>query len=170
MVLRRLENQIVGGDGSGTNLTGILHTTGIASVAFAAGTPLADLALAGMTAVLQSEAEPNGVVMNPADRDAMLAAKASGSGVRLDSAGAFSPVPDTFFGLPLVTSTVMPQGQALVGDFAQGATLFVREGVNVRVSDSDQDDFIRNQVTLLGEGRFAVAIWRPACFALVHLA
>jgi HK97 family phage major capsid protein len=97
MVLRRLENQIVGGDGTGTNLTGILHTTGIASVAFAAGTALSDLALAGITAVLQSEAEPDAVVVNPADRDAMLAAKATGGGERLDSAGAFSMMPDTIW-------------------------------------------------------------------------
>jgi HK97 family phage major capsid protein len=69
-----------------------------------------------------------------------------------------------------VTSTVMPVGQALIGDFGQCATLFVREGVNVRVSDADQDDFVRNQVTLFAEGRFAIAIWRPACLSVVHLA
>jgi HK97 family phage major capsid protein len=63
----------------------------------------------------------------------------------------------------------MPAGQALVGDFANGATLFVREAVNVRTSDADQDDFVRNRLTMLGEGRFGLAVWQPAAFTLVHL-
>jgi hypothetical protein len=46
----------------------------------------------------------------------------------------------------------------------------VREAVNVRLSDSDQDDFIRNRLTALAEGRFALAIWQPSAFSLVHLA
>jgi hypothetical protein len=46
----------------------------------------------------------------------------------------------------------------------------VREAVQVIASDSDQDDFTRNRVTLLGEGRFAVAIWQPSAFAVVHVA
>lgn len=56
-----------------------------------------------------------------------------------------------------------------VGDWTQGATLFVREATNLRISDSDQDDFTKNRVTLLAEGRFAVAICQPGAFATVHL-
>ena len=169
-VLRRLENQIVAGDGTGENLTGILATSGIASVAFAAGTALSDLSLTGITDVLLSNAEPDGVVLNPTDVQTMLVAKASGSGERLDSDGAFGAMPQTFWGLPLIASSVVPVGTAIVGDWAHGATLFVREGVNVRLSDSDQDDFVKNRVTMLAEGRFGLAIWQPSCFALVHLA
>jgi len=58
----------------------------------------------------------------------------------------------------------------VVGDFRLGATLFVREGVNVRASDSDQDDFVRNRVTILGERRFGLAVWQLGAFALVHFA
>jgi hypothetical protein len=49
-------------------------------------------------------------------------------------------------------------------------TLFVREGVQVLVSDSDSDDFLRNRITMLGETRVASAIWQPGAFAIVHLA
>jgi hypothetical protein len=45
-----------------------------------------------------------------------------------------------------------------------GATLLIRSGIQVLISDSDQDDFIRNRVTLLGEMRAALAVWRPAMF------
>ena len=118
--MRRVENQIVAGDGNGENLLGILHTSGIGSVAFSAGDALTDLTLDAISTVLVSDAEPNGVVANPLDVATMLKAKATGSGERLDSGGAFATPPTTLWGLPLITSKVMPQGQALVGDWAHG--------------------------------------------------
>ncbi len=39
----------------------------------------------------------------------------------------------------------------------------------MRISDSDQDDFIRNEVTYLGEGRFGLAVYQPTAFAKVTL-
>jgi HK97 family phage major capsid protein len=167
-VMRRLENQIVAGDGQGENLLGILNTSGVGSIAFAAGEPLSDLTLDAISAVLVSDAEPNGVVANPLDVAAMLKAKASGSGERLDSDGAFATPPTEMWGLPLVQSKVIPVGQALVGDWST-CTVFVREAVNLRISDADQDDFVRNRVTYLGEGRFGLGIFQPTAFCLVHL-
>ena len=168
-VLRRLENQIVSGDGVGENLLGILNTAGIGDVAFADGTPLTDLSLDAIVAVIVEEAVPNAVLLNPADLAAMLKEKTA-AGQRLDSDGAFGAPPATMWGLPAITSTVMPAGQALVGDWTTGATLFVREQVNIRMSDADQDDFVRNRVTVLGEGRFGLAVWSPASFCVVHFA
>jgi len=169
-VMRRVEAQVLAGDGTGENILGILNTSGIASIPYAASTPLTDLALDGIVDVLVSSAEPNGVVLNPVDWAGMLKAKASGSGERLDSDGAFATPPVQLWGLPAVPNVAIAQGKALVGDFARGATLFVREGVNLRVSDSDQDAFIRNLVVMLAEGRFGLAIWQPSCFCEVHFA
>ena len=50
-------------------------------------------------------------------------------------------------------STALAQGQALVGAFGTCARLFIREAVNVRVSDADQNDFTTNRVTALAELR-----------------
>ena len=66
-------------------------------------------------------------------------------------------------------SVAVAQGAPLVGDFQIGAQLFIREGVNVLLSDSDQDDFIKNKVTLLAEMRAALAVFRPAAFCTVDL-
>jgi HK97 family phage major capsid protein len=167
-VFRRVENQILAGDGTGQNLLGILNTSGIADVAFVSGDLLTDLALDGITDVLVSDAVPDAVIAHPTDVGTMLKTKATGTGQRLDSAGAFAGVPSTMWGLPLITSTAITQGNALIGDWSQGATLWVREGVTIRTSDSDQDDFLRNRTTILGEGRFGLSVERPACFAVVH--
>ena len=77
--------------------------------------------------------------------------------------------PDQLWGLPCVVTKAVPQGTALVGDFQLGATLFAREGVNLSASDADQDDFIRNQLTFLAEGRVGAGDLEPACFAEVAL-
>ncbi len=173
-VLRRVENQIVAGDGVGENLVGLLNSeTPIGSIPFVADTFLADLTLDGITEVLAAEADPNAVVMNPYDRAAMLKAKAgaldgSWTGPYL-SMGPFASSGGTIWDLPWIPLTVMPRGTAIVGDFTQGCTLFVREAPNIRISYADSDDFIRNRCTMLGEGRFGPAIWRPACFAKVAL-
>jgi HK97 family phage major capsid protein len=169
-VNRRTEHQILLGDGTGENITGIFNTTGIGSIAFATGTPQADLILQGVTSVRLSNGQPNGIVVNPSDYQQMLELKATGSGERLDSEGAFTATPDTMWGIPLVQTALMPVGQALVGDFLRGTHLFVREGLTVRISDSDQDDFLKNQVTMLAETRVGFAVFQPAAMCQVHIA
>jgi len=116
-----------------------------------------------------SNADPQAIVANPADVTKAVKAKASGSGERLDSAGAFSAPPNEMWGLPLIQTPAIAAGTALVGDFARGAKLWVREAITARTSDSDQDDFVRNAVKVLLEGRFAFAVVRPQCFSKVVL-
>lgn len=169
-VMLRLEDAVLAGDGVGQHILGILNVPGIQDVPFVAGGPLSDLTLDGIVAVELGFADANGVVLHPSDWAAMLKQTATGSGERLDSDGAFGTPPVTVWGLPAVRSVAVPVGSALVGDFATGATVYVRESVNLRTSDSDQDDFLRNRTTLLAEGRFGLAVWSPQSFALVHLA
>lgn len=167
-VLQRLETQVIAGDGTGENLLGILNTTGLATVSYTAGELAADLTLDGISGLLAAGANPSAVALNPADWASMLKAKSSGSGEYM-SMGPFTAQAASLWDVPAVTSPAIPAGKALVGDFAAGATVLIREGVNVLLSDSDQDDFTNNRVTMLGEGRFAIATWRPACFCLVNL-
>jgi hypothetical protein len=167
--MRRLEGQVLAGDGAGENLRGILNWVGTQSVAFTGGQPLTDLTLTGIVGVLGVDAVPDAVALNPVDWGQMLLAKTSGSGSRLDSSGAFSAQPVTMWGLPAVPSTAVTQGQALVGAFGTACHLYIREPVNVRLTDSDQDDFLKNRVTALAELRAGLAVWAPSAFAKVAL-
>lgn len=167
-VRRRLEGQALNGNGTDPNIRGILQTSGIGAVAYAADELIADQVLRGLTTVLLADAQADGIVMNPTDWQTALIAKAAGDG-HYYSGGPFSMTPQVMWGVPLIPSPAIPQGTVLVGDFAIGAQLFIREGVNVLLSDSDGDDFRRNRVTLLGEMRAALAVWRPAAFATVDL-
>jgi HK97 family phage major capsid protein len=177
-VMRRLEGQILNGDGTGSNLTGVLNTSGIGTVAFVGTVPLAELVLTGITNVYLADAEANGVVVHPSDWQKMLTLKSTytasagvtgGSGEYFGG-GPFANTPLVLWGVPLLPSPAIPAGSGLVADFAIGAQLLVREGVQVLMSDSDQSDFIQNRVTLLGEMRAALPVWRPTCFQKVALA
>jgi hypothetical protein len=166
----RMENQILSGDGTGENLLGILNTTGIGTSASAPGdTVNADLVLNALTVVQNSNAVPTGVILNPSDWNHSLKAKSAGSGMRLDSDGAYSGQMRTIWGVPVVLSAGIAAGTALIGDWTLGATLFIREGVHVVASDADQDDFLRSRLTLMGQTRVGFVTWRAACFCKVTL-
>ncbi len=178
-VERRLEGQVLNGDGEAPNLKGILKTAGHGLVKYAAAELLADQILRSITTVLLADAIPSGVVLTPTIWQEILLKKSTfatgekegevsflgGSG-QYYSGGPFAITPQTIWGVPCVPSAAVPAGNILTGDFELGVTLFIREGVNVLLSDSDQDDFIKNKVTLLGEMRAALAEWRPACFCI----
>jgi len=168
-VERRLQDEILSGDGVGENMRGVLNTTGIGTVAYSAAELITDQILEGITSVFLADAEANAIVMHPTNWKAALKAKAAGDG-HYYSAGPFSVTPAVMWGVPLIPSAAIPVGTALVGDFTVGASLFIREGVNLLISDSDQDDFVKNKVTLLAEMRAALAVWNPSVFTVVNLA
>ena len=76
--LRRLENQVVGGDGVGENILGILNTPGIGDVVFDAAQALSDLTLDDIVATIQANAVPDAVVLNANDWAGMLKARLPG--------------------------------------------------------------------------------------------
>jgi HK97 family phage major capsid protein len=167
-VRRSIENQILTGDGTGQNLRGILNTTGLGAPAFVAGDNAADAILRAMTVVILSDADPNFVAANPLTWQDILLMREDSGGARTGqylAGGPFSMMAPTIWGLTLTANRTIPQATPLVGD-SMGATLLFREGVNVKTSDSDQDDFIRNRVTVLAEARVAFPVWRPASFAI----
>ena len=174
LVRRRLEGQILAGDGSGSNLRGILNTSGIGTVEFNADVPTSELVLSGITNVYLNEGEADGVVLNPIDWQTALTEKAQNAAGDAGSfeyvgGGPFGSTPGSLWGVAAIPSPALTQGTGLVGDFGIGVQLLVREGVNVLLSDSDQDDFIKNRVTMLGEMRAALPVWRPSVFQEVEL-
>lgn len=168
-VRRSVENQILTGDGTGQNLRGIYNQTGLGAPVAVAGDNAADAILRAMTVVILSDADPNFAAVNPLLwQDILLMREDTGAGPRTGAyiaGGPFTLQAPTLWGLTLTANRTIPQDQPLVGD-SMGATLLFREGVNVKTSDSDQDDFVRNRVTVLAECRVAFPVWRPASFAI----
>ena len=59
------------------------------------------------------------------------------------------------------------QGTALVGSFGMGAQWFQKLGLTVETTNTDQDDFVKNLVTVRAEMRLALACYKPKAFCTI---
>lgn len=165
--------QLLLGDGTGQNLTGILNDASINDVGeIANGTSTADLPgamidhiRAGITECQLSEYyNVNGLVLNPADWQTLETAKATDGHYLLVAFAATSPETPSVWRVPVIVTNAMPADSFLLGDWNLGAQLYRREGVSVRVSESHADNFTQNAVQILAEERYGLGISRPKAF------
>lgn len=174
-VNRRLNSEILAGDGVAPNLRGILNTPGIGTLArgaapAAATEPNVEAIYRAITTVRLAFFEPTAVMMHPTNWQKIRLSRddsgaAAGTGAYLFGPPSI-PGADTLWGMRVVLDTNMPVGTALVGDFTQ-AILYVRDGVSVVATDSHSDFFVRNLIAVLAEGRYALAMPRPQAFCTV---
>jgi HK97 family phage major capsid protein len=67
----------------------------------------------------------------------------------------------------VIPTTAVASGVALLGNFAEAATLWDRQQTQVLISDSHADFFIRNQLALLAEARVALTVQQPLAFVKI---
>ena len=165
--------QLLLGDGTGQNLTGLLVDAGVTDIGeIAAGTSAADLPGAMIdhirSAVTACQANEyynmTGVVLNPTDWETLETAKAT-DGHYLMIQFPANGADQRLWRMPVIVTNAMPAGQFLLGDWTLGAKIYEREDVSVRVSESHADYFVKNGVAVLAEERYALGINRPKAFA-----
>lgn len=165
----RVENQLVAGNGTTPNLSGLTNTGnftahGYTSASLTAlqlsptnrfdliGKMIGDCALADYPADV--------VILNTADWWTLRLAKDSQGRYLLGDPG--SSVVPVLFGLPVVASNAMVTGKVWVGSLSQAATLHTREGIAVEMSDSDENNFQLQLVTIRATRRLALTVEKPA--------
>lgn len=159
------EQQILNGDGTGQNLLGIIpqatayvRPTGVTTTA---ESKIDTLRFAMLQAVL-AEYPASGHVLNPIDWAAIETLKdTSGQYIIGNPQGALNP---TLWKLPVVETQAITVNKFLTGAFSMGAQLFDRWLSRVEVATENEDDFIKNLVTILAEERLALAVYRPEAF------
>ena len=159
------ELQLLLGDGTGTNLLGLMpqataYSATAAGIVEPAGVTRIDrLRIALLQAVLALYPS-TGIVLNPTDWAQIEMTKdTQGRYIFANPTGVAGPV---MWGKPVVESLAMAQNQFLAGAFRMAAQIFDREDINVQMSTEDRDNFVKNMVTILAEGRLALAVYRPA--------
>jgi len=159
------EVQLLTGSGSGQNIEGLITaaTAYSAPGSLSASTPVDVLRLMILQVAL-AEYPANGIVMNPIDMAAIEMSKDSAGGYLIgDPQGTINK---RLWGLPVVETQAVTVDKALVGAFNLAAQIFDRQDATVEVSTEDQDNFVKNKVTIRAEERLALAIYREA--ALVY--
>ena len=180
MMKLNLDNQLINGDGSAPNLTGVLNKSGINTFDYAL--PYAgELGKLGQIYQAITEirkdafVEPDAIVMHPSDWYDIVT-----SVTEVDTSGSKNPLfvvaggfgadaAPRIWGLRVVPSTVIAAGTVLVGKFSGGdaAQVIMREGVDLAVSDSHSDFFAKNQLAIRLTMRLGFAIYRPTAFCTI---
>lgn len=165
MVEAREEAQLLNGDGIAPNILGIMQTVGIQTQAKGAD-PIYDAVYKAMNKVRTvGFFEPDGVVIHPNDLlDVILTRTVDGMYIWGNPS---QPPGMRIWGVPMVNTTAITENTALVGAFKLGGTVFRRTGVTIESTNSNEDDFEKNLISLRAEERLALAVWRPLAFCTV---
>jgi HK97 family phage major capsid protein len=165
----REELQILGGDGTGANLTGLLTSAAAFNTALAGSswTTLDILRRALEQVELADEVPAGFFCLNPRDvANIELIKNSLGSYVVGDPGGTATAL--TLWGKPVISTTAIAWGTFLAGS-SESAELIDRMDATVEISYEDRDNWIRNAVTVLCEERTVLCCYRPNAFVTGQL-
>ena len=118
------------------------------------------------------------IIINPLDLEQLLLSK-DGNQQYMMGGPAYAPYGNGAYGayLPIwgckvVASASCPQGAAIIGSFKAGASVVTKanEGLRVEVANENEDDFIKNMITVRIEERILLAVRVPEAFAVLTAA
>jgi len=158
------EQQLLNGDGVGQNLLGIIPQASAYAAAFdPPGTETGiDLIRLSMLQAQLAEYPATGIIMNPIDWARIELLK--------DTTGRYiignpqGTIGATLWNVPVVATQAITVDKFLTGAFRMGAQVFDRWQSRVEVATENEDDFVKNMVTILCEERLAFAVYRPEAF------
>ncbi|MGH8953155.1 MAG: phage major capsid protein [Acidimicrobiia bacterium] len=182
-IMRLEEYQSIWGDGTGTDLLGIMDTPNVTqftrnlsgSIGAGSTVTILDKIRGAMSDVQVLNYEPNGVIVHPFDFEQLVLQKGSDDHYLRQ----VFPTEDgqmRVFSLRIVVTNAAEsyrdglgthQRVAIIGDFRRGATLWDRMQASVEVGFIDKQ-FIQNTRTIRAEERVAFAVWRPRAFKWIE--
>ena len=148
-------------------VTDLLATSGIQTGSIAANTGaagIADLILkAAMDVQNGSGFAADAIVVNPADWYTLRIGKDGED--RYYGGGYFGDqtIPN-LWGIPVCVSTAVSAGTYIIGAFKTCGSVVSKGGISVEATNSNEDDFVKNLMTIRAEERLALAVRRPAGF------
>ena len=150
----------------GKLVTDLLGTSGIQTGTYAATGTATDIAEAILQAAMDVQAQTgfaaDAVVINPADWYILRVGKHDG----IYYGGGYFGEQNTpnLWGIPVTVSASVTSGTVIVGAFKTCASVVTNGGVSVEAVNTNEDDFVKNLMTIRAEERMALAVRRPAGF------
>jgi len=165
MLEARLDSQILNGNGTPPNLMGTLNVSGIQTQAKGAD-PTPDAFYKAFTLLRTvGFAEPDVVFMNPADwQDIRLLRTSDGIyifGSPLD------PGVERMWGIRVVLSMAVVANTGIVGAYGQYSALYMKRGLEIKVTDSHDTYFISGKQAIRADMRCSLVHFRPKAFCKV---
>ena len=151
-------------------VTDLLATSGIQTGTYAANATAADIADAILQAAMDvqngSGFAADAIMINPADWYKLRIAKDGEN--RYYGGGFFGAqsIPD-LWGIPVCVTTAVAANTIVIGAFKACGSVVQNGGVGVEATNTNEDDFVKNLMTIRAEERLALAVRRPAGFKLL---
>lgn len=179
MLQLRLDSELINGNGTAPNITGILNKSGINTFNYSSYT--GNLKRIGQIYQAITEirkdafVEPDAILMHPSDwYDVVTEVNAVTTSGALQplfvGAGMMNGAPQaSIWGVPVVPTTAITAGKALVGNFGggQSAHIVSRSGIEVAMSDSHDDFFTKDKVMMKASLRLGFPIYRATAFCSI---
>lgn len=151
----------------------LLATSGIQTISGVTrdAVEIADAIAGAITDVIQQSGRPaNAIAMTPALWKILRIGKNADKDYY--GGGYFAALHgENIWNLPIVLSNQLTANHVVVGAYDTCATLVTKaEGVTVEATNTDQDDFIKNLMTVRAECREKLAVRRPAGFVDITVA
>ena len=157
----------------------LLGTSGI-DVTVNTGISFDNLLKAKMAVATNTGYDADAIIINPADLQTLLLTKDGGStGQYLMGGPAYAPYGNgaygaylPIWGMKVVSTSAIASGTAIVGAFKACASVITKagEGFRVEVANQNEDDFVKNMITVRIEERLLEAVRLPGGFAKVYTA
>jgi HK97 family phage major capsid protein len=162
------EEQLLLGDGNNGNQLGIIpQATAYDTNLNVSGDTKIDKIRHALLQVTLSKYLPTAIVLAPKDWHDIELTKTEEGGANKGAYLLSNPAMATdprLWGYRVVPSLSMTAGDFLVGNFATGAQIFDRMNATVEVARQNEDDFVRNMISILAEERLALAVYNGASF------
>lgn len=156
---QRIERQLLLGDGTSPNLSGLTDAGNFTAFTPESGANLVESINKAKYALWATGNAPDTVIVNPADWGAMELAKETGGAYLYGAPGTNAGTNP--FGVAVVLSNHMPAGKFLIGNLGGAATIYQRQGAVVEMGFVN-DDFTKNLVTIRAEERMGLGVDRPS--------
>lgn len=170
------ENQLLNGAGTGQNVRGLLNRSGLQTETAAGEADVFDAIYRAMTKVeLATDLVADGIAINPADYQKLRLAK-DGNGQYIAGGpfqgqygnGQIMENP-AIWGKRTIVTPAIAAGTILVGAGKLGATIYRKGGLSLQATNTNEDDFVNNKITILGEERLGLAVRRPSAFVKITI-
>lgn len=154
---RKEDQQLLNGDGTGDNLLGMLNVGGIGTFTEQVSTGKIDALRQSINVARLKEFIVTAILMHPTDKAAIDLTKGSDDHfISMMPAGTSI---NNLFAVPIIETTAIAEGTALMGAFNEVVTVWDRLMAAIRISEHER--FTKNQIITLAEERLGISVYLP---------
>lgn len=154
-----------------TLVTDLLATSGIGTGSITAAATYLDVAEAILQAAMDVQSASgfaaDAIALNPADWFKLRTVKASGTGEYFGGGFFGAQNVPNLWGIPVCVTPAVAANKFVVGAFKTCGSVVANGGVRVEAVNTNEDDFVKNLMTIRAEERLALAVRRPAGFKVL---